>query len=130
MHARFYTLVLAVVLGGVLTVTTPGKSWGADTGGPTEARALPPEWTQTTLPGAHSGATLTALKRPALAPPARYRVVVIPGSGCTGWGPVAPRYFAGLLHAELLVLHKPGDLQEHDRAVRQAWARDLAALTA
>jgi hypothetical protein len=29
-----------------------------------------------------------------------------------------------------LVLHKPGDLQEHDRAVRQAWARDLAALTA
>ena len=27
-----------------------------------------------------------------------------------------------------LVLHKPGDLQDRDRAVREAWARDLVAL--
>lgn len=69
---------------------------------------LPHEWSLVILPGAQSGVVLTALQRTALAPPARYRVVVLPGSGCTGWTPVAARYFAGLLHAELLVLHKPG----------------------
>lgn len=68
---------------------------------------LPPEWRVTPLPGAQAGVTLAALSRDARAPPARYQVVVIPGSGCTGWAPVAPRYFAGLLHAQLLVLHKP-----------------------
>jgi hypothetical protein len=47
------------------------------------------------------------LQRPALAPPTRYRVVVVPGSGCTGWAPVAVSHFAGLLHAEVLLLHKP-----------------------
>ncbi len=53
------------------------------------------------------GLTLIALERPALLPPARYRVIVVPGSGCAGMAPIAPRYFAGLLHAEVLVLHKP-----------------------
>ena len=48
------------------------------------------------------------LYREPITPPLRYRVVVIPGSGCTGMGPVADRYFAGLLHAQVLVLHKPG----------------------
>ena len=70
--------------------------------------SLPAEWSLDTLPGAQPGVSLTVLKRAALAAPARYRVVVVPGSGCSGWRPVAPRYFAGLLHAELLVLHKPG----------------------
>ncbi len=51
---------------------------------------------------------LQALARPALVWPARYRLIVVPGSGCTGWLPVANQYFSGLLHAELLVLHKPG----------------------
>lgn len=59
------------------------------------------------LPGAQSGVDLVVLKRPALADPVRYRVVVVPGSGCTGWLPLASHYFSGLLHAELLVLHKP-----------------------
>ena len=108
MHGCFSAPVLAIVLAAGLTVVIPGKAWGADMGHLTGTPALPPEWSQTTLPGAHGGVTLKALQRQALAPPARYRVVVIPGSGCTGWGPVAPRYFAGLLHAELLVLHKPG----------------------
>lgn len=40
--------------------------------------------------------------------PLRYRVIVIPGSGCAGMGPIGERYFAGLLHAQVLVLHKPG----------------------
>ena len=48
------------------------------------------------------------LYREPIAQPLRYRVIVIPGSGCTGMGPVADRYFAGLLHAQVLVLHKPG----------------------
>lgn len=51
---------------------------------------------------------LWALQRGTLAPPLRYRVVVIPGSGCAGMGPLADRYFRGLLHAQVTVLHKPG----------------------
>lgn len=58
------------------------------------------------LPAA-DGLTLTALERPARALPTRYRVIVIPGSGCAGMAPFADRYFAGLLHAQVLVLHKP-----------------------
>jgi hypothetical protein len=65
-------------------------------------------WSISSLPGAQAGVALNVLKRTALVAPARYRVVVVPGSGCTGWAPVADRYFAGLLHAELLLLHKPG----------------------
>lgn len=103
MHARLHALALMLVL------VMAGKSWGTPPLPVNQGQqALPAEWSQATLPGAHHGVTLTALKRQALAPPTRYRVVVIPGSGCTGWGPAAPRYFAGLLHAELLVLHKPG----------------------
>ena len=58
------------------------------------------------LPGA-GGATLQALERGERTAPLRYRVIVIPGSGCAGMGPIADRYFAGLLHAQVLVLHKP-----------------------
>ncbi len=36
------------------------------------------------------------------------RIWVVPGSGCSGLGPIADRYFSGLLHAEIRVLHKPG----------------------
>lgn len=60
-----------------------------------------------TLPGV-GGATLQALQRGERTAPLRYRVIVIPGSGCAGMGPIAGRYFAGLLHAQVLVLHKPG----------------------
>lgn len=59
------------------------------------------------LPGA-DGATLLALTRSERTASLRYRVIVIPGSGCAGMGPIADRYFAGLLHAQVLVLHKPG----------------------
>ncbi len=59
------------------------------------------------LPGEH-GEVLRALQRSERVPPLRYRVIVLPGSGCAGLGSLADRYFAGLLHAQVLVLHKPG----------------------
>jgi len=62
---------------------------------------------QRALPGA-SGAVLQTLQRAERTAPLRYRVIVIPGSGCAGMGPIVDRYFAGLLHAQVLVLHKPG----------------------
>jgi len=66
-----------------------------------------PTFAPHTLPGL-DGAVLQALQRGERTPPLRYRVIVIPGSGCAGMGPIAERYFAGLLHAQVLVLHKPG----------------------
>ena len=81
------------------TASAPAPAPAAS--GPSDAFALRP------LPGV-DGATLKALLRSERTPPLRYRVIVIPGSGCAGMGPIAERYFAGLLHAEVLVLHKPG----------------------
>jgi len=76
-------------------------------------RAAAPEppgaarFTARQLPGA--GETrLQALVRAERTAPLRYRVIVLPGSGCAGLGPLAERYFAGLLHARVWVLHKPG----------------------
>ncbi len=100
----------SVLLALLLTAGLPGIGWPAEaTSLSTDPLpTLPPGWSLESLPGARPGVSLAVLKRAALAPPARYRLVVLPGSGCTGWLPVAKRYFAGLLHAELLVLHKPG----------------------
>ena len=36
-----------------------------------------------------------------------YRLVVVPGSGCAGMGPLAQRYFEGLQAAEIWIIHKP-----------------------
>ena len=69
---------------------------------------LPPGWSLRPLPGADMGRTVQVLEREARAPPARYRLVVLPGSGCTGFAPFAARYFASALHARVQVLHKPG----------------------
>ena len=69
--------------------------------------ALPGGFTEHRWPAAH-GQTVQVLERAERAAPLRYRVIVIPGSGCAGMGAVAERYFAGLLHAQVLVLHKPG----------------------
>jgi pimeloyl-ACP methyl ester carboxylesterase len=66
-----------------------------------------PTWERATLSGS-AGADLFVLRREPLALPLRFRVIVVPGSGCASLAEVAPRYFAGLLHAQVLVLHKPG----------------------
>lgn len=58
------------------------------------------------LPG--GDVSVHVLHREALELPARYRVVFIPGSGCSEMQPIADGYFRGLLHAEVLVLQKPG----------------------
>lgn len=63
-------------------------------------------FTVASLPGGE--ALVPVLYREALVAPARYRVVFIPGSGCAGMQSIADRYFRGLLHAQVLVLHKPG----------------------
>lgn len=99
------TLCLVVALVGC---TAWPAGWLLPGVGDLPATSIPVGWAQHTLAGHGPGQPVLALQRPARALPARYRVVVVPGSGCTGWGPVAERYFAGLLHAEVLVLHKPG----------------------
>lgn len=98
-------LGVALLLGGCANQGTPvaDSALVASSG-----LTLPEGWSSLSLPGHAPGITVLALQRPTRVAPARYRVVVVPGSGCTGWAPVAERYFAGLLHAELLVLHKPG----------------------
>jgi hypothetical protein len=55
------------------------------------------------LPGGGDLAYVSGLP----AEPARYRVYVVPGSGCRGMAPIAPAYFEGLRAAEVVVLHKP-----------------------
>jgi fermentation-respiration switch protein FrsA (DUF1100 family) len=35
-------------------------------------------------------------------------LIVVPGSGCTNWQPLADDYFYPLLHAEIVLLTKPG----------------------
>lgn len=80
------------------------------TSGARQARTdigAPPGWVTHVLPARAAAAEVVVLSRPARVPPARYRVLVIPGSGCTRWAPIAERYFAGLLHADVVVLHKP-----------------------
>ncbi|MFY3386198.1 alpha/beta hydrolase [Paracidovorax sp. MALMAid1276] len=76
------------------------------------------------LPGNGEGATVLALQRPERAAPLRYRVIVIPGSGCAGLGAWADRYFAGLLHAQVLVLHKPG-VHPDDRTAPAGCSRNF-----
>lgn len=58
-------------------------------------------------PAADGLKPVTSLSRAPLATPARYRLIFIPGSGCSGLAGVADRMFRGLLHGQLLVLHKP-----------------------
>ena len=55
---------------------------------PDPAPTLPAGWLLGTLPGARGGVQLAVLTRPALVPPARYRVVVLPIciSGMDGLG--------------------------------------------
>lgn len=102
---RRASLLLATALLG-LGALVPGWAQGMGSPAPASPFGLYP------LPGAAPGRPVLALVRAARVGPPRLRVIAVPGSGCTGFAPFADRYFAGLLHAEVWVLHKPGvDLQ-------------------
>lgn len=88
-------------LGGCAAVPSTTPSAAASTAASTST------FQSLVLPG-EGGVALQALQRSERVPPLRYRVIVVPGSGCAGLGAFADRYFAGLLHAQVLVLHKPG----------------------
>ncbi|MDY0106123.1 MAG: alpha/beta hydrolase [Giesbergeria sp.] len=96
-----FLLGAACLAGGAQVPGGPPAATGAST--PDAAPAFHPQ----PLPG-QGGVMLQALERAPRVAPLRYRVIVIPGSGCAGLGAWADRYFAGLLHAQVLVLHKPG----------------------
>jgi pimeloyl-ACP methyl ester carboxylesterase len=70
-------------------------------------RHLPDGWRSEVLPGSSPQRQLVGLRREATAGPALLQLVVVPGSGCTGFAPFAARYFKGLTRARVLVLHKP-----------------------
>lgn len=70
-------------------------------------RHLPDGWHSEVLPGSSPQRQLVVLRRDAPAGPALLQLVVVPGSGCTGFAPFAARYFQGLTRARLIVLHKP-----------------------
>ena len=104
--ARASRVALAVVCSALCACAAQGIGRAASTSLAVAEPALAGAFHARRLP-ATDGLTLIALERPARAAPARYRVIVVPGSGCAGMAPFADRYFAGLLHAEVLVLHKP-----------------------
>lgn len=58
-------------------------------------------------PGGLDSAEGHLLWRDALSPPARYRVLVVPGSGCESLAPSVDRLARGLLHAQVMLLQKP-----------------------
>lgn len=109
--AFFASAALALTLTGCVAAHAHGGARAAqpDPVMPAMEQGPPPGagFIQRAVPGA-GGAVLHTLQRAERTAPLRYRVIVIPGSGCAGMGPIADRYFAGLLHAQVLVLHKPG----------------------
>ena len=100
-----YHTYRALLLAGLLLAKQAFAESHSQDGTPPE---VPVGWTLGRLPSARADVVLSVLMRPALFPPVRYRAIVVPGSGCTGWLPFAAQFFAGMLHAELLVLHKSG----------------------
>lgn len=84
------------------------SAWAAVPGIAQTSPGLSEGWSQVTWPAKSNRLPLTVLKRQPATPPRRLRVIFIPGSGCSGMAPIASRYFAALLHAEVWVLQKPG----------------------
>ncbi len=72
-----------------------GAAEATDTAPPTFADRTP------------AGLAGQALVRDAITAPLRYRVIVVPGSGCEPLAASADRMFAGLLHAQVVLLQKP-----------------------
>ncbi len=67
---------------------------------------LPAFWRVESISAGSLAAPVIVLRREAVLGPALFRLLVIPGSGCTGFASFAERYFRGLRHAQVVVLHK------------------------
>ena len=106
-HLSQASPALAFLLGAALLAGCAQAPGGPPAQEGAQASGSTPVFRSLPLPG-HGGVTLQALERAPRVSPLRFRVIVIPGSGCAGMGAWAERYFAGLLHAQVLVLHKPG----------------------
>lgn len=70
--------------------------------------SLPAGWQLHALPTPAGTRAVPVLARAALEGPPRWRLIVVPGSGCTGFAPIAARYVAAVRHADVWMLHKPG----------------------
>ena len=107
--SRVITILIWAVLAGCGAMPPSTALDAPSSGWPTSVTPVqaPTGWTLWTLPGHVPGANVVAFHRQARVQPARYQVIVIPGSGCTRWAPIAERYFAGLRRAAVVVLHKP-----------------------
>ncbi len=68
---------------------------------------MPPGWRAEAVSGASPERPIIALRREPADGSPLFRLIVIPGSGCTGFVPFAGRYFKGLTKAQIVVLHKP-----------------------
>ena len=66
-----------------------------------------PRWSVEFHPDAHHVLRVPVLKSQALKQPAALRLLVVVGSGCSGMGPLADRYFSGLFTADIWIIHKP-----------------------
>jgi hypothetical protein len=93
-------LALAVLLASACSARAPLTS-------PAEAPQIPAGWRLEVLAGRAPSSQIQVLRRDARRGQARFRLLVIPGSGCSGFASFADRYFAGLTEAQVVVLHKP-----------------------
>lgn len=78
---------------------------------------------QRAVPGA-SGAVLQALQRAERTAPLRYRVIVIPGSGCAGMGPIADRTAPADCPHSFVALDRHSTWLAHARAALRADASE------
>lgn len=69
--------------------------------------AIPPGWRTEAVFVGSPERQIIALRREPAQGPLLFRLIVIPGSGCTGFASFSSRYFKGLKRAQIIVLHKP-----------------------
>jgi alpha-beta hydrolase superfamily lysophospholipase len=94
------SLTLAILLASACSAWEPASST------PSPA-ALSSDWRIEQLPGRAPTSRILALRREATRDPPLFRLLVIPGSGCSGFATFADKYFRGLSGAQVIVLHKP-----------------------
>ena len=87
-------------------LATACSAWEPASGGVVPT-AMPPGWRAEAVSGASPERPIIALRREPADGSPLFRLIVIPGSGCTGFVPFAGRYFKGLTKAQIIVLHKP-----------------------